>query len=185
MLPDREVLERMQFVQFQPMEDDAGSTSANVGKSASGEYLTEEWLYQCSLSNQNIAGWVPAWVPEGFVAIEASTEMRSGYGRLVYSDGVGVLTILVEPISSVPFPTATAQRGASSVHVGYIKLGERVFMVTVAGEVPEQVVENVARSMTFTGTDATASSQESNSSGPDLSATEDTTLPSESGSANQ
>ena len=94
------------------------------------------------------AGWQPRWLPPGFVAVVA-TDGDSDDSQ-TYSDGLAMLSIFVaESDQMLDSGGGHARHGATVAHTAPLRLGERHFVVTVIGEVPEITAQRVADSVAW------------------------------------
>lgn len=135
-----QVLERFQFVQL-----------------ALGPVLDEQVLASpsqklpftqasCELP-QPITGWLPAWLPEGFVA--ARIIERDGQSIISYTDGLASLSVFVVPIRQATGAVGLVQRGATVAAMTMAARGQESFKVSVVGEVPPPIARKVAASVRF------------------------------------
>lgn len=135
-----QVLERFQFVQL-----------------ALGPVLDEQVLASpsqrlpftqasCELP-EKISGWLPAWLPEGFVA--ARVIEREGQTIISYTDGLASLSVFVMPIRQATGAVGLVQRGATVAAMTMAARGQESFKVSVVGEVPPPIARKVAASVRF------------------------------------
>lgn len=91
--------------------------------------------------------WSASWLPAGFEAIQGEGSEAHGGGARVYSDGLAVLSVFVEP-SSDDSSEGIARMGAT-VAVARKLQAEKDWFVTVVGEVPADTAYKVAHSVEF------------------------------------
>jgi len=117
---------------------------------------TRGWHIENSVAGDlDLSQWVIKWIPGGFKKIHAVKRMiadqRSAnpsgreIGQIVYSDGLGGISIFIEPWST--------QRSGVPVQQGVVNVvGKRHgdFWLTIVGEVPLAAIRQVADSIELT-----------------------------------
>ncbi len=67
---------------------------------------------------------------------------------LMYTDGLASFSVFLQPLDSRTWNVeGRAQRGAISAFMGQLETGEAYYRVTVVGEIPGGVAEQLARSI--------------------------------------
>ncbi|MDN6318539.1 MAG: MucB/RseB C-terminal domain-containing protein [Marinobacter sp.] len=90
-------------------------------------------------------GWHLGWRPEGFEPA-AAPSARKGQA-VAFSDGLAAFSVFVEPTGSVRMPTGASRIGATTIYMRQLQRGEKVFLVTVVGEIPPVSARKVAESV--------------------------------------
>lgn len=137
--PERGVLERFQFATID----------------ISGQ-LKDEWLAgvrpasAVAAAGENAeagtagSGWQPGWLPPGFELTAGSQGERE---MLTYSDGLAVLSVIIQPLDGAQPPAGKARRGATVAYTRGAAFDGRNYAITVIGEVPLAAAQRVAESV--------------------------------------
>lgn len=91
--------------------------------------------------------WVANWLPGGFEAIQGQGPDAHGGGARVYSDGLAVFSVFVEP-AAADLNEGIARMGATVAVARKLQAGSD-WAVTVVGEVPADTAHKVAQSVGF------------------------------------
>lgn len=91
--------------------------------------------------------WAATWVPSGFDAIQGQGPDAHGGGARVYSDGLAVFSVFVEPLAG-ELNEGIARMGATVAVARKLEAGDG-WAVTVVGEVPADTAHKVAHSVEF------------------------------------
>lgn len=142
--PNKKVLERFQFVQLDlEGEDDPGE----IEPSAVGHYQVSGDAEPC-LSEEDKATvmqkWRVDWLPGGFALTDYQTMPERKSEVLVYTDGLSVFSLFIEPAGGPALPEIRAQRGATVAFLVHQQEGEESYQVCVVGEVPVETAQRVA-----------------------------------------
>lgn len=95
--------------------------------------------------------WMTGWVPRGFMMADQKSSDSSKKATLMYTDGLSAISVFVEPAAlSERKPFMSNRWGATAAAITYVGDSQRLFRVTVVGEVPQMTVDKMARSVTIT-----------------------------------
>ncbi len=134
------VLERFQFVELE-LEDEA-DTVRREAKSLPGETASSP---DCDTrSPKTPSDWMLSWVPPGFV-FSGERQLAEDIDMLMYTDGLASFSVFLQPFSGQISVEGRAKSGATSAFMGQLAAGARDFRVTVVGEIPVHVAEQLAR----------------------------------------
>lgn len=134
------VLERFQFVEL-ALEDEA-DTVRREAKSLSGETASSP---DCDTRNPKTpSAWMLSWVPPGFV-FSGERQLDDDIDMLMYTDGLASFSVFLQPFSGQLNIEGRAKSGATSAFMGQMAAGAQDFRVTVVGEIPVHVAEQLAR----------------------------------------
>jgi sigma-E factor negative regulatory protein RseB len=145
-----QLLERLQFVQFQALaqQDSAGAAQATLTPSSA--CLPVASVAGAAVS-QVASDWSVAWVPPGFVLLNSHARQASvTEGNVlsqVYSDGLAHFSVFLERIDGLEVEGGRRQLGPTAVVSRKVIRGAATLMVTVVGEIPLGSAERVALSM--------------------------------------
>lgn len=141
-----EVLERFQFTRLEfpesipdsefRLRDDQRIMESRLPSPAAG-----------SESGIPAMAWDANWLPLGFEVIQGQGPDVHGGGARVYSDGLAVFSVFVEP-SVDGLSEGVARMGATVAVARKLEAGNDWF-VTVVGEVPADTAHKVAQSVDF------------------------------------
>ncbi len=143
-----EVLERFQF------------TELNIGENISDkefvELIPEKQGQQHGGSAETVEtpiphAWEPGWLPEGFspapYVSKTNHVMPERSRSRVYTDGLTLFSVFVEPLADAGMPEGASKMGATSAYSRYLDIENQRYVVTVVGEVPIETVKKVADNM--------------------------------------
>ena len=143
-----QLLERLQFVQFQKLPSDMAATQPPIQPSAECLAVAEQTELLAITSNSD---WSAAWVPPGFMLLSSHSKKsvdRSGNVlSQVYSDGLAHFTVFTENIDNLEIDGGRRQLGPTAVVSRKVSQADETVMVTVVGEIPLGSAERVALSM--------------------------------------
>jgi sigma-E factor negative regulatory protein RseB len=143
---NKRVLERFQFVDISLSVPDADSLVAEAREHPPAEGVNCQPGKEVPMP----ARWHLAWVPPGFFAVD---HRRHGNGieSLLYTDGLAVFSVFVDPRGGSDFPEMRAQRGATIAQIAKQTAADREYAVSVVGEIPPTTADRVASFVTFRG----------------------------------
>ncbi|WP_157209787.1 MucB/RseB C-terminal domain-containing protein [Marinimicrobium agarilyticum] len=116
----------------------------------------EQWTLQAQTSEPDIgncaggtreepARWALNWLPPGFV-YSGERQLSDNISMLMYTDGLASFSVFLQPLGSRTLNLeGRAQRGAISAFMGQLEAGDAYYRVTVVGEIPGGVAEQLAR----------------------------------------
>lgn len=136
------VLERFQFVEL-ALENDAQTVrdEANVLPSEMATGL------ECDTRGRKTPStWMLSWLPPGFV-FSGERQLADDIDMLMYTDGLASFSVFLQPFSGQLNIEGRAKSGATSAFMGQLAAGAEDFRVTVVGEIPVHVAEQVAHSI--------------------------------------
>lgn len=131
------LLERFQFVELDlAPEVSHWETSLETAASDPG---------RCAgLSRGAPTRWELDWLPDGFV-YSGERRLSDNITMLMYTDGLASFSVFLQPVDKEALSVeGRAQRGAISAFMGQLDTGESAYRVTVVGEVPGTVAEQLA-----------------------------------------
>lgn len=138
------VVERFQFIEF-----DAAPQVVELEQEVLAELHSQDaaGMEDCVLEvGAGPRDWRLQWLPPGFEfsgekLIDDHTRM------LMYTDGLATFSIFVQPRGDQFLIEGRAQRGATTAYMGAVSDGRQDYRLTVVGEVPSAVAEQLAQSM--------------------------------------
>lgn len=143
------VRERFQFVELQLGDEVLAEQLLASDKHA--EQVDQSHL--CSRKEQlpdvhrTLQSWEASWLPDGFV-FSGQQPSRTGGDQVMYTDGLNALSIFVQPVPADEAPVNGAtHRGATSVVISKISIGQQVYSVTAVGEIPGGSLRQIAESV--------------------------------------
>lgn len=144
-----QLLERLQFVQFQE-----GSDLLPVDTEL--ELIVPS--AKCATATQPTAtakvdvdvDWAVAWLPAGFTLVKSQYRQSPDSGNFVlsrmYSDGLASFSVFFESIDNLDIDGSRRQLGPTAVVSRKVEQGVDALMVTVVGEIPIATAERIALS---------------------------------------
>lgn len=145
-----QLLERLQFVQFQAMPSQEAAVEHNKAIQPSADCLPVTAAAEVA-STENPTDWNADWVPPGFVLLAShykkSMDQAGHVLSQVYSDGLAHFSVFTESIDSLEIDGGRRQLGPTAVVSRKVSHGPETVMVTVVGEIPLGSAERVALSM--------------------------------------
>lgn len=144
-----QLLERLQFVQFQEDSDllPVDTELELIVPSA-----------KCATATQPAAtakvdvdvDWAVAWLPDGFTLVKSQYRQSPDSGNFVlsrmYSDGLASFSVFFESIDNLDIDGSRRQLGPTAVVSRKVEQGVDALMVTVVGEIPIATAERIALS---------------------------------------
>ena len=144
-----QLLERLQFVQFQEGSDllPVDAELEQIVPSA-----------KCATATQPAAtakldvdvDWAVAWLPAGFTLVKSQYRQSPDSGNFVlsrmYSDGLASFSVFFESIDNLDIDGSRRQLGPTAVVSRKVEQGVDALMVTVVGEIPIATAERIALS---------------------------------------
>jgi sigma-E factor negative regulatory protein RseB len=137
------VIERFQFVDLQSPAVVTVSEQNVAEKICDSDNKAERNAESTSVA------WHPAWLPAGFTQIDQS-QGDDGVEQGLYSDGLSLFSIFIDPQGGKSFPDVQAQRGAMVAQLSKLKAGGRDYAICVVGEIPMQAAERIAAQISIT-----------------------------------
>ncbi len=145
-----QLLERFQFVQFQPDSDNNLQVSKKPLMMPSADCQTVSAVAAMPDAELDV-DWSVSWVPPGFSLINShyrpSEDSESNVLTQVYSDGLAHFSIFFERIDSPDAEGGRRLLGPTSVVSRKVTVDQQQVMVTVVGEIPLGTAERIAVSM--------------------------------------
>lgn len=148
MLDQSKVLERFQFSQ---VKIGLSLPKAMFKPETQGRLLEAEIVEPAKALETQIRNFQPTWTPSGFKLSKSKiqSDYRESRGKkLMYSDGLNYFSVFVEP-SVQSLPEVNNKWGATSAIVVYKLHENKVYKVTVVGELPIEAIKKVAKSVSF------------------------------------
>ena len=96
----------------------------------------------------NLRQWRAAWLPPGFMLAGYQPKTKSAGEALVFSDGLAVFSVFVDPAEALILQEVEASRGATVAFATRKGIDNRDFAICVVGEIPSAVARQVAQSVT-------------------------------------
>lgn len=145
-----QLLERLEFVQFQAYVDPAQAAAQQNLVKPSAECLPINTDKRVEAARTGV-DWVVDWVPQGFVLLNSHYQQgqdgSEGVLSRVYSDGLAHFSVFFENISHLEVEGGRHQLGPTAVVSRKAVQGAKIIMVTVVGEIPLGSAERIALSM--------------------------------------
>ncbi len=131
------LLERFQFVDLE-LNPDPETLREKAGM------LPDEGSRCADINGGEPARWTLNWLPPGF-AYSGEKRLPNGIDMLMYTDGLASFSVFLQPVANEPGIEGRAQRGATSAYMGQLAANNQPYRVTVVGEIPGDVAEQLAR----------------------------------------
>lgn len=145
------LLERFQFVDL-----DLNPDSESLREKT--EVLPEEGSRCTDIHGGEPTRWTLNWLPPGF-AYSGEKRLPNGIDMLMYTDGLASFSVFLQPMANEPGIEGRAQRGATSAYMGQLAVDNQPYRVTVVGEIPGNVAEQLARGISVLPTSGEAGPQ--------------------------
>lgn len=148
MLEQENVLERFQFSQIRIGLD---LPKMLFKPETQGRLVEAEIIEPNQVPLEQSEHWQPTWMPVGFElsTVKMKSVYRENRGRKrMYTDGLNYFSVFVEP-SVQSLPEVKNKWGATSAIVVYKLHENKVYKVTVVGELPLEAIKKVAKSVSF------------------------------------
>jgi len=91
--------------------------------------------------------WSLNWLPPGF-AYSGEKRLPNGIDMLMYTDGLASFSVFLQPVANSSEIAGRAHRGATSAFMGQLATDNQQYRVTVVGEIPGAVAEQLAQGIT-------------------------------------
>lgn len=148
---NRRVLERFQYLLVNYEVDDATASeliaaahgSAGGGNSHKREHAPSDTGCAAEIATTTKSRWQTGWLPPGFQLMSRS----GGAGEiesLLFSDGLSVFSVFLDPRGSAQLPEVQAQRGATVAQLARVEADGKNYLVSVVGEIPLETAQRVA-----------------------------------------
>ena len=145
-----ELLERFQFVQFQPVNDNNLQIVEGTQVIASADCHAVSAVAMKPDAELDM-DWTVSWVPPGFSLTNShyrpSEDSKSNVLTQVYSDGLAHFSVFFEPVDHLTAEGGRRLLGPTSVVSRRVIVDQQPVMVTVVGEIPLGTAERIAVSM--------------------------------------
>lgn len=140
---DGHVLESFQFTDLE-ITDSLPDSEFEV--QTTGQEMSQKLSSSSkSVPVNRMHGWTLGWQPDGF---QPAAAPRSGNGQAIaFSDGLAAFSVFVEPVGELDMPTGVSRIGATTAYMRKLQAGDRMFLVTVIGEIPPETAMRVANSV--------------------------------------
>ncbi|MDQ2075279.1 MucB/RseB C-terminal domain-containing protein [Marinimicrobium sp. ABcell2] len=150
------MVERFQFIDF-TLSPDVASLEPEI---------REELQSQASADDGDCAegmtagprDWTFQWLPPGF-EFSGERQVNNRTHMLMYTDGLATFSIFIQPRGDQFLIEGRAQRGATTAYMGAVSDGRQDYRLTVVGEVPSAVAEQLAQSLRPRAADARTTGQ--------------------------
>lgn len=145
-----QLLERLQFVQFQAQAEPTADASrpAPLTPSPNCEPVQQAQVTEAQGRQKD---WDIGWVPDGFVLLQSHLKPALAHrGEVlsqVYSDGLAHFSVFFEQIADLEIEAGRRQIGPTAVVSRPVRDARQNAMVTVVGEVPLGTAERIAVSV--------------------------------------
>ncbi len=141
------VLERFQYVDVQ-----IGATIADsdLGPVEEEDHLVSSEAAPCldnGMLQLSPPNWRPGWLPPGYSLAGHEISTESGRETLIYTDGLSVFSLFIDPDMAANFPQMQAQRGATAAYLSRISVEDRQYVICVVGEIPVETAKLVMQSV--------------------------------------
>ena len=132
------LVERFQFVDFTPIDEP---------QAAQAPLLTaEDHVLSGACIDQNAhSPWIIGWIPAGYQLVAVKSD--NGTDMFSYSDGLSRVSVFVSALAGDTTLEGEARRGATLVYLHKVVVGDRVYQVSVVGEVPTAAAQKIATSV--------------------------------------
>lgn len=92
--------------------------------------------------------WKVTWLPPGFALSGYHISSETKRETLVFTDGLTVFSVFVDPDEVIKVPDMQAERGATVAFLSRIQNGNEEHVICVVGEIPIETAKKVAQSLT-------------------------------------
>ena len=140
------VLERYQFNYFKPY--DQWNSAYFTPRTQGIELNLSAQKAEGAADQSGLDSWKLNWMPNGFMQKDqkASGEGTAKAGRRMYSDGIVMFSVFVEPAQD-EMKDGLAQVGATVLAVQHKQWQGQSHRITVVGEIPQQTAKRIAQSV--------------------------------------
>lgn len=91
--------------------------------------------------------WKTTWLPPGFALSGYHISPQTKRETLVFTDGLTVFSVFVDPDEVIKVPDMQAERGATVAFLSRIRKGSEEHVICVVGEIPIETAKKVAQSI--------------------------------------
>jgi len=91
--------------------------------------------------------WKVTWLPPGFALSGYHISPETKRETLVFTDGLTVFSVFVDPDEVIKVPDMQAERGATVAFLSRIRNGNEEHVICVVGEIPIETAKKVAQSL--------------------------------------
>lgn len=131
------LVERFQFVDFTPLE----SSSAEQLEVTDLDHAKDGGCFEPEEDSR----WAMRWLPGGFKLVSHKSD--NGTDMYSYSDGLSRVSVFVSAVVGGTTLEGEARRGATIVYLDKVVTSDRVFQVSVVGEIPKLAAQKMAASV--------------------------------------
>lgn len=143
----KRVLERFQFVSI---DVDMLITESDITPTLDDHFVASIDSGSCVGGDEppsTLRQWRAAWLPPGFVLVGYQPRSEATGEALIYTDGLAVFSIFVDPADRLSLPEVEARRGATLAYMTRKGIDNQNFAICVVGEIPMAVAKQVAHSV--------------------------------------
>ncbi|GLS26578.1 sigma factor AlgU regulatory protein MucB [Marinibactrum halimedae] len=140
MLAGKRILERFQFVHFDPVSDP--STAAPMPSDNQGTTFSVNG--GCAEVAES-ARWRLGWLPLGFSLTTAKLNQTAD--MLSFSDGITRFTVFVNPAQGAHTLEGEGRKGSTLVYLDKVIANGGLYQISVVGEIPVETAKKVAASL--------------------------------------
>jgi len=91
--------------------------------------------------------WKVTWLPPGFALSGYHISPETKRETLVFTDGLTVFSVFVDPDEVIKVPDMQAERGATVAFLSRIHNGNEEHVICIVGEIPIETAKKVAQSL--------------------------------------
>lgn len=146
-----QLLERLQFVQFQAESDHAQLVTEQTVLAPSADCLPVTEVKPVSVETEHDdLNWTVSWIPPGFKLLKSNYQAVASDSYAlsqVYSDGLANFSIFFESIDGLEVEAGRLQLGPTAVVSRKVTDDSETLIVTVVGEIPMGSAERIALSV--------------------------------------
>lgn len=146
---NKRVLERFQFVDVtigtlvDDMAVEPTKTDHHLASLDASPCLNTEG----KLSSTSESNWQTTWLPPGFAMSGYHMSPETNRETLVFTDGLAVFSVFVDPDGTIKVPDMQAQRGATVAFLSRTQHNNSEYTICVVGEIPIETAKQVAQSL--------------------------------------
>jgi len=138
----RAIMERFQFVDI---EFDALITPEEL-QAASVDSVELE-SDDCEQNSRfGAQSWEASWLPDGFVFVGQKASSKGG-DLLMFTDGLSAISVFVDQVDKEQLIEGRAVIGATVIYISKLKMANKLYSITVVGEVPGATALKVGESV--------------------------------------
>lgn len=139
-----QVVERFQFIELM-LDPDRFPDSDIIAPDAENEHCKGS----VAVKALEGPGWLPEWLPPGFVLRGTDMSRSDGVSSYMYSDGIAAISVFIDPTGEDAPPSFDANLGATAVVHQQARLGADNYSVSVVGEIPRAVAKKIANQVVY------------------------------------